>query len=135
MNHKTRLGPIAIFLAVVVMVITTMALLTLATTNADRTMALRFASVTQTRYQLEADGEHFISEACEAYAGGSAYVPSGNAKATDKGLSFYEELNGYSITVEISTPDNSGNYELLEWKISKLWNSHDPVTDIWQGVF
>ena len=55
MNHRTRLGPLAIFLAVVVMVITTMAVLTIATSNADRTMAKRFASVTQTRYQLEAD--------------------------------------------------------------------------------
>ena len=63
MNHRTRLGPLAIFLAVVVMVITTMAVLTIATSNADRTMAKRFASVTQTRYQLEADGERFISEA------------------------------------------------------------------------
>ncbi len=133
MSHKTRLGPIAIFLAVVVMVMTTMALLTLATTNADKTMALRFASVTQTRYQLEADGERFISDACEANAGGSAYIPDGNARATDKGFAFYEELNGYSITVEISTPDSDGNYELIEWKLSKLWDSHDPVNDIWQG--
>ena len=133
MNHKTRLGPIAIFLAVVVMVITTMALLTLATSNADRTMAGRFASITQTIYQLGSDGEHFISEAAEAYAGGGAYVPADNAEATDKGLRFYEELNGYSITVEISTPDAEGNYELLEWKLSKLWNSKDPMTDIWQG--
>lgn len=134
MNHRTRLGPIAIFLAVVVMVITTMALLTLATSNADRTMALRFASVTQTRYQLESDGEHFISEAAKAYAEGSKYTPDGPVTATDTGLAFYEELNGYSITVEISTPDSEGNYELKEWKISKLWKSKDPVTDIWQGL-
>ena len=133
MNHKTRLGPIAIFLAVVVMVITTMALLTLATSNADRTMAGRFASITQTRYQLESDGEHFISEAAEAYAGGGAYTPDDAVTATDNGLRFYEELNGYSITVEISTPDEKGDYELLEWKLSKLWNSKDPVTDIWSG--
>ena len=133
MNHKTRLGPIAIFLAVVVMVITTMALLTLATSNADRTMAGRFASITQTRYQLESDGEHFISEAAETYAGGGAYAPGDSVTVTDGGLSFYEELNGYSITVEISTPDAEGNYELREWKLSKLWNSKDPTSEIWQG--
>ena len=133
MNHKTRLGPIAIFLSVVVMVITTMALLTLSTSNADRTMALRFASVTQTRYQLESDGERFISEAAKAYAGGSAYTAEGSVSKTEKGLEFYEELNGYSITVEVSTPDSAGNYDLLKWKLSKLWNSKDPMTNIWQG--
>ena len=119
MNHRTRLGPLAIFLAVVVMVITTMAVLTIATSNADRTMAKRFASVTQTRYQLEADGEKFISEAVTGQAGS---------------YEFYEELNGYSITVEISEPDAAGNYELLTWKISKLWNADDPVKDIWNGL-
>ena len=119
MNHRTRLGPLAIFLAVVVMVITTMAVLTIATSNADRTMAKRFASVTQTRYQLEADGERFISEAVTGQAGS---------------YEFYEELNGYSITVEISEPDAAGNYEVLTWKISKLWNADDPVKDIWNGL-
>ena len=119
MNHRTRLGPLAIFLAVVVMVITTMAVLTIATSNADRTMAKRFASVTQTRYQLEADGERFISEAVNGQAGS---------------LEFYEELNGYSITVEITEPDAEGNYEVLKWKVSKLWNADDPVQDIWNGL-
>ena len=133
MNHRTRLGPIAIFLAVVVMVITTMALLTLATSNADRTMALRFASVTQTRYQLEADGEKFISDAARAYAEGSAFDPGDNGKVTEDGLEFYEEAEGYSITVRISEPDSGGRYEVLEWKVSKLWNSDDPVNNIWQG--
>ncbi len=118
MNHRTRLGPMAIFLAVVVMVITTMAILTIATSNADRTMARRFAAVTQTRYQLEADGERFISEAVNSRSGE---------------YRFYEELNGYSITVEITEPDAGGNYEVTTWKVSKLWNADDPVNDIWQG--
>ena len=131
MNHRTRLGPLAIFLAVVVMVITTMAVLTIATSNADRTMAKRFASVTQTRYQLEADGERFISEAANAHASGGAYA---SAEVTDRGYEFYEELNGYSITVAITVPDENGKYELLEWKVSKLWNADDPVKDIWNGL-
>ena len=134
MNHRTRLGPLAIFLAVVVMVITTMAVLTIATSNADRTMAKRFASVTQTRYQLEADGERFISEATKAHASGGGYTSSDMVQTTDQGYQFYEELNGYSITVVITEPDASGNYELLEWKVSKLWNADDPVKDIWNGL-
>ena len=52
----------------------------------------------------------------------------------DQGYQFYEELNGYSITVVITEPDASGNYELLEWKVSKLWNADDPVKDIWNGL-
>ena len=133
MNHRTRLGPIAIFLTVVVMVITTMAVLTIATSNADRTMAKRFASVTQTRYQLEADGERFISGAANVHAFGGDYAEVEVMEITDRGYRFYKEVNGYSITVEITVPDDEGNYELLEWKVSKLWNADDPVKDIWQG--
>ena len=72
MVHKTRLGPIAVFLTIVAMVITTLALLTVATSNADRVMAGRFANITQTRYELEADGERFI-----------AAVAAGNAESME----------------------------------------------------
>ena len=133
MNHRTRLGPIAIFLAVVVMVITTMALLTLATSGADMKMARRFASVTQTRYQLEADGERFISEVSSGSGFGADYAADPDISDEDGGFSFYEELNGYSITVSVSDPDASGNCEVKNWKLSKLWNSDDPVNNIWQG--
>ena len=133
MNHRTRLGPIALFLAVVVMVITTMAVLTIATSNADRTMARRFASVTQTRYKLEADGERFMSEAANVNAFGGDYAAVEVIGVTDRGYQFYEELNGYCITVEITVPDDQGRFEILEWKVSKLWNADDPVNDIWQG--
>ena len=133
MSHKTRLGPLAIFLAVVVMVITTMALLTIATSNADRAMARRFAAVTQTRYKLEADGERFISEAADAGIAAEDLPNAEGVGTTERGYRFYEELDGYSITVEITAPDEEGRYELLEWKVSKLWNASDPVQDIWQG--
>ena len=60
MSHKIRLGPIALFLAVVAIVLATLAVLTAATTNADKVLAERFAGVTQTRYGLEAEGEKFV---------------------------------------------------------------------------
>ena len=60
--HKIRLGPIAIFLVVVAIILTTLATLTLATTNADKVMAERFASVTAVRYELEAQGQQFLKD-------------------------------------------------------------------------
>ena len=117
MTHKTRLGPIAIFLTIVVMVITTLAVLTVATSNADRIMAGRFAGVTKVRYELEADGQRFLSEAA---AGGTE-------------LTFEEEKDGYRIEVEITQPDADGNFEINRWKISKIWNGEDPINNIWPG--
>ena len=134
MNHRSRLGPLAIFLTVVAMVITTMALLTAATSNADRAMAGRFASVPQTRYRLEADGERFLSEAAAGADFGDSYAADSSINKTAGGYEFYEELDGYSITVEITEPDAQGQFDILEWKVSKLWNSDDPVNNIWPGL-
>jgi len=129
MAHKTRLGPIAVFLTVVTMVLTTLAVLTVATSNADRIMAGRFASVTQTRYELEADGEEFLSRAAEA--AGAADMEG--VTVTADGIAFEEEKDGYRLEVEISTPDAQGNFEINKWKLSKLWNSDDPMQNIWPG--
>ena len=56
MNHKIRLGPIAIFLAVIAVVLTSLATLTVATSRADMVLAERFAEVTAIRYELNAEG-------------------------------------------------------------------------------
>ena len=60
MDHKVRLGPIAIFLTVVAIILSTLSILSVATTNADMVLAERFAAVTKERYALEAKGERFL---------------------------------------------------------------------------
>ena len=69
--HKIRLGPIAIFLVVVAIILTTLATLTLATTNADKVMAERCASVTAVRYELEAQVQQFLKDYGEQAAAGA----------------------------------------------------------------
>ena len=135
MAHKTRLGPIAVFLTIVAMVITTLALLTVATSNADRVMAGRFANITQTRYELEAEGERFIASAAAGDAAGMEGVTDGSASGEypDAAYSFTSEKDGYRLEVEASQPDAGGHVEILRWKISRIWNSSDPIEDIWQG--
>ena len=132
MNHRIRLGPFAIFLTVMVMVMTMLALLTISTSNADLVMAGRFASITQTRYALETDAERFLSEASDpAAAGRLAEKPEVNATAG--GYRFEKESNGYKLVIEISIPDSSGSYELRSRSISRIWRSDDPTEDIWKG--
>ncbi|MBR2540101.1 MAG: hypothetical protein IKE85_04595 [Mogibacterium sp.] len=130
MKHKTRLGPVAIFLTVVVMVITTLAVLTVATSNADRIMAGRFARVTEIRYQLESDGQRFLTAAANGMAAG---FDTGNVTQADNGYTFEEEKDGYRIFVDISAPDANGEFDIREWRITKIWNADDPMSNIWQG--
>lgn len=128
MTHKTRLGPLAIFLVIVTMVITTLAVLTVATSQADVTMARRFADITQIRYGLEAQGEEFLSYAAEGMAGSMEGVT-----ATDGGYEYTAEDGGYRLEVAVAGPDAAGRYEVTKWKLTKIWNGEDPMNSIWPG--
>ena len=125
MNHKMRLGPIAIFLVVVAIILTTLATLTLATTNADKVMAERFAAVTSARYELEAEGQQFIRDYDELAAAGA--VTDADRQATI-------EKNGYTLQIRVSQPDGNGNFEIEQWDLTKNWNADDPFTHIWKGA-
>ncbi len=125
MNHKMRLGPIAIFLVVVAIILTTLATLTLATTNADKVMAERFAAVTSARYELEAEGQQFIRDYDELAAAGA--VTDADRQATI-------EKNGYTLQIRVSQPDGNGNFEIEQWDLKKNWNADDPFTHIWKGA-
>ena len=128
MDHKTRLGPIAVFLTIVAMVITTLALLTVATSNADRVMAGRFANITQTRYELEAGGERFLAGAAAGDVSGIV-----GAEGADGEYSYTEEKDGYRIEVTVSGTDEDGSPIITKWKLSRIWQSSDPIDNIWQG--
>ena len=130
MNHRIRLGPMAIFLCVMTMIIATIAVLTISTSGADLVMARRFASVTQTRYALEADGEEFLA-AAEAGADLSS-MPGVSARKD--GFVFEKKENGYKLEVEISRPgDGTDSFEVREFRVSRIWEADDPADDIWKG--
>jgi hypothetical protein len=123
MNHKVRLGPIAIFLVVIAIVLTVLATLSLATTTADRVMAERFAYVTSVRYELEAEGQKFLRDYSEQAA-------SGNAAETHKTIT----KDGYTLDIEVTAPGGDGSYEIVKWQITKDWNAEDPYDHIWKGA-
>lgn len=123
--HKIRLGPIAIFLVVVAIVLTTLATLTLATTNADKVMAERFASVTSVRYELEAQGQQFLRDYDEQ-------ISAGTVTDNDRIGTFAKD--GYTLEIEVSRPDAAGNYNIVSWNLKKDWNADDPFTHVWKGA-
>lgn len=132
MTHKTRLGPIAIFLVIVTMIITTLAVLTVATSNADLIMAKRFADITQIRYGLEAQGEEFLSYVESADASNPADQMNG-VTDTGNGYEFTAEDGGYRLEVAVTRQDGSGRYEVTKWKLTKIWNGSDPMNSLWPG--
>ena len=125
MNHKLRLGPIAIFLVVVAIILTTLATLTLATTNADKVMAERFAAVTANRYELEAEGQQFLRDYDEKAAAGTV---------TEQDRQTIIERDSYTLEIRVSEPDANGDYKIEKWDLKKNWKADDPFTHIWKGA-
>lgn len=133
MNRKVRLGPVAIFLAVIAVVLSTLAVLTQATSHADLVMAERYAAVTEIRYRLEEEGQRYLMQVDEAEAAGNFSTDAVGADRLDSGnISRVIKDDGYKLTIEITEPAN-GKYEIVKWKISKEWNAEDPFSNIWKG--
>ena len=162
MNHKIRLGPIAVFLAVIAAVVATLAILTFATSRADAALAERFAAVTAIRYELDEEGNRFLQAADELAVktaeeqGGEQMLPAGE-KLTGEvssldggGWKYYTEKDGYALTVEVvpaaaedpasvdageeaDERGESGKWRIRKWKINKLWEGDDPFEDLWLG--
>ena len=133
--RKVRLGPIAIFLTVVAMVLSTMAVLTVSTSHADKALTQRFADVTKTRYALEAEGQRFLQQVDEQIAGQGEAVDAEKlgAERVDGGVEKELKKNGYTLRIRVSDPDKDGNFTVKQWKIVKDWKVEDPYSNVWQG--
>ena len=122
MKHRIRLGPIAVFLTVIAIVLVTLATLTVATARADDLLADRFARVTALRYELAAEGERFLAEA------DAGTLPEGAYESEEGTWVCEKEKDGYRLSVEVQ-PDTG---EVITFKISKIWTEEDPFEDLWQ---
>lgn len=151
MSHKIRLGPIAIFLTVIAAVLATLAMLTIATSRADAAMAERFAKVTSLRYELETDGNRFLQQLDSTLkSGGPVELPDGAEQLDNGNVHYNIEKEGYALDVEVvvnpegaglNPEDDGANadsaasaaYEVVGWKITKIWQGADPFEDLWPG--
>lgn len=133
MNHSIRLGPIAVFLAVIAVVLATLAVLTTSTTNADKVLADRYAEVTKARYLLQSRGEEFVSRFDEMSAKGKIDAEVLKLKKTKKGYSKIIHGKGYDLKIEITSGRSADKYKISGWDIKKKWNGEDPYEKVWKG--
>ena len=132
MKHRIRLGPIAIFLAVIAAVVATLAMLTFATSRADMALAERFAAVTAIRYELDEEGNRFL-QAVEETSGKMAEGSGETTALAGGGWKYYTEKEGYALTVEVVPAGSESGWQVTKWKINKLWEGDDPFEDLWLG--
>ena len=133
MAHKLRLGPIAVFLTVVAIILTTLATLTIATSRADAVLAERFATMTAIRYSLEKEGNEFLYEVTQKLENGASLNSISDLNRTDDGMYEYKaEKDGYELKIRLA-PEGTDSFSIEEWKITKIWNEEELSQDIWLG--
>ncbi|MBR0341894.1 MAG: hypothetical protein IJH64_06565 [Oscillospiraceae bacterium] len=133
MAHKLRLGPIAVFLTVVAIILTTLATLTIATSRADTVLAERFATMTAIRYSLEKEGNEFLYEVTQKLESGASLNSISDLNRTGDGLYEYKaEKDGYELKIRLA-PQGPDSFSIEEWKITKIWNEEELSQDIWLG--
>lgn len=133
MAHKLRLGPIAVFLTVVAIILTTLATLTIATSRADAVLAERFATMTAIRYSLEKEGNEFLYEVTQKLENGTSLNNISDLNRSGDGMYEYKaEKDGYELKIRLA-PEGSDSFSIEEWKITKIWNEEELSQDIWLG--
>ena len=133
MGNKLRLGPVAVFLTVVAVILTTLATLTIATSHADVVLAERFAEMTQIRYSLEAQGSEFLSNMAEELEAGASLSSISELNRKADGIFEYKaERDGYELVIRLTESDED-LYDIREWKITKVWEEEDLNQGIWAG--
>ena len=123
MNRKIKLGPLAIFLAIITIILVMLALLNHTTANADVVLAERYAEVTQIKYDLEKEGAKFLKE----LDGGNPQdlVP---LEGKDGIYSHIIKNGDYSLTIDF-TLEGDG-YQVKRWQIHKEWEETNQYENI-----
>ncbi len=126
-----KLGPLALLLTVISICLTTLAILTFTTAEADRRLADRYGQTVETRYRLERQGQEFLRDLDAAIKSGntSALAPFGT-----------QEYNVYEKTIEdgdasltVRVKNEGGGMKILSWKMVHSWEE-DKDVNIWDGL-
>ena len=130
MRARIRLGPFVIFLVIIAMILTMLALLSFATSNADEALAERYAQVTQTKYELEKRGKAFLCEIEEEIQSGKELHREDLILNEEGNFEHTEELGTYRLWIGFSIKD--GACLVTRWKIGREWETSESKLPVWQ---
>ncbi len=134
MGHTgIRLGPLAFLLAVISICMTMLGILAIATANADLRIAGKYADMVKIRYELEAEGHIFLSEAGTfAEAGAALYLLPDTETDTDGVTRKVIRREDWRLHAGIRL-DEAGKIEIVSWRIDRAWEPEPGMGDLWNG--
>lgn len=104
-----KLGPLALLLTVISICLTVLAILTFSTARADLALAERYAVTVKTRYELEIQGQEFLTTA-----------------GPGETVSF--EKDGMILNVAL---DEDGH--VSQWTMNRVWKQDEAIENLWPG--
>ena len=130
MRKKIRLGPFAVFIAVITIILSMLAILSLSTAHADETLAKRYAEVTQIKYELERRGSVFLYE-LEGEALPESLSGRENVQQKEDGTWAYTDSAG-SYSLEIVFEIKDGACHVIKQNIRRTWEEEETFLNVWQ---
>ena len=126
-----KLGPLALLLTIISICLTTLAILTYTTAEADRRLAERYGQTVETRYKLESQGQEFLRDVDRAIRDNNspALVPY-----KTEAYNVYEKIiedGDASLTVRIENDQRQSR--ILSWKMIRSWEE-DKEVNVWNGL-
>ena len=123
-----KLGPLALLLTVITILMTTLSVLVFTTARADRHLAESYADTVKIRYELQKEGETLVSEVIKKGAG--ALVNDDRFVLQEDGCyrTTIEGREQFTLSIALS---ESG--DIREWIIEKRWTEDKSLGDLWDG--
>ncbi|MBQ9032415.1 MAG: hypothetical protein IJ106_13330 [Parasporobacterium sp.] len=124
-----KLGPLALLLTVICICMTTLAILTFTTAQADLSLANKYADTVTQRYQLEKEGQTFLAQTTEDLARGILLMPEADGLV-------HEDLELGNTTLHIALRmKGSSSFTVDTWKMERKWEEDTKLGNLWDGTW
>ncbi len=134
MRHiPIKLGPLALLLAVISICMTTLGILSFTTARADLVLAQKYADTVRSRYELEYQGQMFLSNLNETLTGGGEAGALPDTEIDENGVVWKTiTQDDYKLTIGI-WPDSETGYRVVSWRLLKEWSADETMGELWDG--
>lgn len=137
-----RIGPVTILVLIIVLCLSVMAVLSLATAHAESSITKRQVESTTALYENEIEGQTFLAELDGALAHARATnasvesalatldLPADTTYENGVFTTSFEQPNGRRLDIQLAIP-SADSYGIVYWRATTEWSDEDPDQVFW----
>ena len=127
-----KLGPLALLLTVISICLTTLAILTFTTAQADVRLAEKYAKTVTERSDRMSEGAAFLAEAAGAVSSGMSLSDLPDTATDEGGITWYEKENGEERIV-VGVREEDGELKITSFRVTREWSEDLDIGNLWPG--